>query len=119
MAEEAQQQTTEFEIQVPPELDPGAYANFLSIWHTPHEFTLDFAVSLPARTEDNVVKVPVRVVSRIRIPPTVILDVIQALSDNVAKYQQSFGEIQRPGPHGGGETTLDGTEDRPGAGGYH
>ena len=31
------------EIDVPPELEAGAYANFLWTWHTAHEFTLDFA----------------------------------------------------------------------------
>ena len=69
MAEEPMemQQQTEFEIQVPPEEEAGEYANFLMIWHTPHEFTLDYAVMQPSQQGENgMVKVPCRVVSRLR-----------------------------------------------------
>jgi hypothetical protein len=41
-----------FEVQIPPEQEGGAYANFLSVWHTGHEFTLDFAVTQPTRETD-------------------------------------------------------------------
>jgi Protein of unknown function (DUF3467) len=116
--EELQQQT-EFEIQVPPEEEAGEYSNFLMIWHTPHEFTLDFAVMQPSQPAENGVKVPCRVVSRIRISPTVMLDILQAMTENVARYQQTFGEIQRPGQPGQGGATYDRSADRPGAGGYH
>src|SRR5919197_6767601 len=119
MADEAQQ-STEFEIQVPPELEAGAHANFLMVWHTPHDFTLDFAVMQPTQPGQEGAKVPCRVVARLRLPPTVMLDVLQAMSENVARYQQSFGEIHRPTPPLGGEAqTVDRTEGRPGAGGYH
>ena len=116
MAEEPQQQQTEFEIQVPPELEAGAHANFLMVWHTPHDFTLDFAVMQPAQPGAS--KVPCRVVARLRLPPTVMLDVVQAMSENIGRYQQTFGEIQRPGQQQGG-AAVDSTTDRPGAGGYH
>ena len=122
MGDEAQdmQQQTEFEIQVPPEEEAGEYANFLMIWHTPHEFTLDYAVMQPSQPGENgMVKVPCRVVSRLRISPTVMLDVLQAMNENVARYQQTFGEIQRPGGPQGGGPTSDRSADRPGAGGYH
>ena len=118
MADEEQQ--TEFEVQVPPEIEAGEYANFLMVWHTPHEFTLDFAVMQPSQSTEGPVKVPCRVVSRIRIPPAVMLDIINAMSENVGRYQQSFGEIHRPVPQGGGEPQpYDPTQSRPGAGGYH
>jgi uncharacterized protein DUF3467 len=111
---------TEFEIQVPPEEEAGAYANFLMVWHTPHEFTMDFAVTQPSQPNEGGVKVPCRVVSRLRIPPPVMLEILQAMNENVARYQQSFGEIHRPMPQGGGDLpAYDRTEGRPGAGGYH
>src|SRR5436309_4799873 len=120
MADEPQQQETAFEIQIPPELEPGQYANFLSVWHTPFEFTLDFAATQPSRPTDTGVSVPCRVVARVRIPPPVMLDVLGAMNENVSRYQQSFGEIHRPGQPAGGETpTHDRSPDRPGAGGYH
>ena len=119
--EHDQPQQTEFEIQVPPEHEVGAYANFLMVWHTPHEFTLDFAVTQPSQPAESGVKVPCRVVSRLHVPPTVMLDILQAMSENAARYQQTFGEIRRPGPppEGGDQPAYDRTEGRPGAGGYH
>ena len=62
--QDPQQQETAFEIQIPPELEPGAYANFLSVWHTPLEFTLDFAATQPSQQTDTGMKVPCRVVAR-------------------------------------------------------
>jgi len=118
MAEEPQQQT-EFEIQVPPENEAGEYANFLMVWHTPHEFTLDFAVMQPSQAGDTGTKVPCRVVSRVRIPPAVMLDILNAMGENVGRYQQSFGEIHRPIPQGGEPQPYDPTQSRPGEGGYH
>ena len=123
MADEPQgpdQHETAFEIQIPPDLEPGEYANFLSVWHTPFEFTMDFAATQPSQPTDTGMKVPCRVVARIRIPPPVMLDVLGVLNENVSRYQQSFGDIHRPGqPQGGDAGTHDRTEDRPGAGGYH
>ena len=122
MADDQQQPMpqTEFEIQIPPEIEPGMYANFLSVWHTPYEFTLDFAATQPSRQDEDGVHVPCRVVARLRIPPAVLLDVLAALNENVSRYQGSFGEIQRPTPPEGGETrAYEQPQDRPGAGGYH
>lgn len=87
-----------FEIQVPEELEAGEYANFLSVWHSPWEFTLDFANTQQAQPLDPEnpaagVKVPVRVVSRVKIPPAVIFDVLRTLNENMTRYEQSFGEI--------------------------
>lgn len=93
---------TEFQIIVPPDLERGAYANFLSVWHTPFEFTLDFAaLELPQRTDpenaESPVRVPCRVVARVKIPPTVLFDVLRALNENMTKYESTYGEIRRPG----------------------
>ena len=114
----AHPQHTEFEIQVPPELEAGSYSNFLMVWHTPHEFTLDFAVMQPTQPNQSGVKVPCRVVSRLRVPPTVMLEVLHAMNENLARYQSMFGEIQRPGGGERGPGVPD-SSDRPGAGGYH
>ncbi|MFN2545522.1 MAG: DUF3467 domain-containing protein [Actinomycetota bacterium] len=115
---EPPQQQTEFEIQVPPDMEAGAYANFLMVWHTGHEFTLDFAVTQPSQPGETGVKVPCRVVSRLRVPPPVMVEILQAMTDNVARYQQTFGEIHRPSG-ASPSANVDRTEDRPGAGGYH
>jgi hypothetical protein len=36
------------------------------------------------------------VVSRVRIPVSVIFDVLRALNENMTRYETAFGEIQRP-----------------------
>jgi hypothetical protein len=59
----------EFEFRLAPELEAGVYANFLSVWHTPHEFTLDFGAIQPAEPdEEEELKTPCRVVSRVKVP---------------------------------------------------
>jgi hypothetical protein len=93
MADPEQQ---ELQINIPDAVAPGVYSNMILVWHTPYEFTLDFAAIEPSDTN----RVPCRVVTRVRIPPTVIFDLMRALNENMAKYEASFGEIKRPG--GGG-----------------
>jgi uncharacterized protein DUF3467 len=100
---DAEDRPTEFQIQVPTELEAGVYANFLSVWHTAYEFTLDFGVTQPPRVEHpddptEPVQVDCRVVSRVKIPVTVLFDVLRALNENMTRYEQVFGEIQRPEP---------------------
>ena len=36
----------QFGFHVPEALQTGTYANFLGVWHTGHEFTLDFSVTM-------------------------------------------------------------------------
>ena len=97
---EEEDRPTEFQIQVPNELEPGVYANFLSVWHTAYEFTLDFGVTQPPQIDqedpDAPVRVECRVVSRVKIPVTVLFDVLRALNENMTRYEQVFGEIKRP-----------------------
>jgi hypothetical protein len=98
---ESEESPTEFTLQIPPELEQGAYANFLGVWHTAYEFTLDFAVTQPAeQTEEGAVNVPCNVVARIKIPVGVVFDVIRTLNENMTRYEQRFGEIQRPAEEG-------------------
>jgi hypothetical protein len=94
---------TEFQIQIPNELEAGVYANFLSVWHTAYEFTLDFGVTQPPRVDhpddpEEPVQVDCRVVARVKIPVTVLFDVLRALNENMTRYEQVFGEIRRPEP---------------------
>lgn len=92
-----------FQIQLSPELEGGTYANFLSVWHSPHEFTFDFAVTQPGFSQDpndpaSPVTVPCRVVARLKIPPTLVFEIMRALNQNMTGYEQTFGEIRRPEP---------------------
>jgi hypothetical protein len=94
------EQAARFDLQVPPEVESGVYANFLNVWHTAHEFTLDFATTLPAEpAEDDrgepLVRVPARVTARVKVPPTLLFDVIRVLNDNMTRYEATFGPIAR------------------------
>lgn len=85
------------EINVPDALEGGVYANAAGVWHTPHEFTLDFLTVQPGNPEQPDV-VPMRVVSRVKIPLTVIFDLLRALNENMTKYENMFGPIKRAEP---------------------
>lgn len=90
----------QFDVHVPDAQAAGQYANLLNVWHTAHEFTLDFATTMPpeaAVTDDGseFVRVPVRVVQRVKVPPTLLFDIIRALNDNMTRYEEAFGPIQR------------------------
>ena len=91
-------QPIELKVEVPPELEGGTYSNVLNVWHTAYEFTLDFgvmqAVGEPAAGEP--LQVPVRVVSRVRIPITLLFEVLKALNTNMTNYEATFGPIRGP-----------------------
>jgi hypothetical protein len=36
------------------------------------------------------------VTSRVKIPVTLIFDVVRALNENMTRYEETFGEIKRP-----------------------
>jgi hypothetical protein len=93
------QEQPQFQLNLPPELVPGADANGAMVWHTAYEFTLDFVAIQPASPESPGV-VPCQVVSRVKIPPTVIFDLMKALNENMSKYEEQFGEIRRVEPPG-------------------
>ena len=89
----------ELQLDVPPELEGGTYANVLNVWHTAYEFTLDFGVMQQVgepEDPDAPVQVPVRVVSRVRIPVTLLFEVLKALNTNMTGYESTFGSIRAP-----------------------
>lgn len=75
-------------IHISPDLDP-AYANLVRIAHTPSEVMLDFARMLPGDSG-------AKVVSRILLSPLSAKLLVRALSENLAKYEAQFGEIEVP-----------------------
>jgi hypothetical protein len=88
----------ELHFLVPDDLGGGTYANVLNVWHTAYEFTLDFGVMEPAAAppEGGAVQVPVRLVSRVRIPVTLLFEVLKALNTNMTSYESTFGPIRQP-----------------------
>ncbi|MDQ4039095.1 MAG: DUF3467 domain-containing protein [Actinomycetota bacterium] len=90
-----------FAFQLPDDLTGGVYSNVVAVWHTPYEFTLDFAVMLPAAPiagpDGTKPGTPCRVVSRVKIPPAVVFQLMRALSVNEKLYEEQIGPIPRPG----------------------
>lgn len=88
-------------LQLPDDLTGGVYSNVVAVWHTPYEFTLDFAVMLPAQQiggqDAGTSATPCRIVSRIKVPPAMVFQLMQALSVNEGLYEERIGPIPRPG----------------------
>jgi hypothetical protein len=92
---EPEQPPLHFEFNIPEALSSGSYSNFLGVWHTAHEFTLDFAVTQPAnpaQTPDgqSVTRVPCQVVARVKVPPTVLFDFLRTLNENLDQWERTF-----------------------------
>jgi hypothetical protein len=83
------------QLNVPPDKIAGSYANVVSVWHTPHDFAIDFCVNQPYASGPTALAV--QVVARVRIPPTIVLDLLRALNDNLGQYEDKFGQVERPG----------------------
>ena len=79
----------ELQIQVPPEVARGAYANQMLVAHTQEEFVLDFILATP----------PAGIVNaRVIISPTHAKRIATAITENIAKYEAQFGKIVAVAP---------------------
>jgi hypothetical protein len=76
-------------VELPANLEP-TYANFALISHSPSELIIDLAQLMPNQPQ-------VRVKSRVVMTPLNAKLLLQALQDNLAKYEATFGEIVIPG----------------------
>ncbi len=41
--------------------------------------------------------IPCRIVARIKVPPTVVFDILRAVNENLGRYEAAFGAIRPPG----------------------
>jgi hypothetical protein len=86
------QEDRELPIKISDEELKGRYSNLLRITHTSEEFVLDFINVVPPQ--------PV-VISRIATSPGHLKRIIQALVENLDKYEEAYGEIvEAPEPLG-------------------
>lgn len=84
----------ELKIELTPEVAHGHYSNLAVISHSGQEFFLDFVAMAPNMPQ-------AKVLSRIIMTPENAKNLLFALRDNVAKYEQTFGEITRKTPKAG------------------
>ena len=80
---------SEPDFYTPDELEPGVYANVVTVWHTPYEVTIDLGAIQPGGKE-------ARVVSRARLHPAVALNVMRAIGADLDVYEAEWGEIVDP-----------------------
>ncbi len=77
------------QLEVPPDLHTE-YANVVRIAHSPSELVFDFAHLLPGI-------IPAKVCTRVVMSPLGAKLLQRALAENLARYEQAFGEIKVPG----------------------
>lgn len=90
-----EQKKNEIKIELTPEVAHGHYSNLAVIAHSPNEFFLDFIAVAPNMPQ-------AKVQSRIIMTPENVKNLLFALSDNVKKYEATFGEIERKVPANNG-----------------
>lgn len=79
----------EFVIEVPADMQEGQYVNMAMIAHSMSEFVLDFAKTIPAQPK-------AKIKSRVVMTPIQAKRLLHMLQENIARYEQNFGEIQQP-----------------------
>lgn len=92
-----------FQMQVPEALVGGVLADFVGVGHNAQYFTLDFAAV--ARTEQNgpdSVDVFAQVVSRVKILPAQVFEIMKALEQQLSQWEAETGSRpvgpEAPGP---------------------
>ncbi|MBD5311443.1 MAG: DUF3467 domain-containing protein [Muribaculaceae bacterium] len=85
-----EQNKQQLQIQLRPDMADGKYSNLAMIGHGPNEFLIDFIFAAPGMPQ-------APVVGRIVMSPENAKQLLYALSDNVQKYENQFGEIKPRG----------------------
>lgn len=79
------QDVKEIKVNFPPHLQGGVYSNNMVVTHTKEEFILDFLMVVPPTGS---------VTARVIVSPGHMKRILEALKDNVSRYERSFGAIQ-------------------------
>ena len=87
---EEQKQNNQINIELSEETAEGVYANLAMIAHSSSEFVIDFIRLMPGVPK-------AKVKSRIVITPEHAKRLLNALEDNINKYESTFGEIKQTG----------------------
>ena len=81
-------------IELAEEVAEGTYSNLAIINHSPSEFIVDFIQMMPGVPK-------AKVKSRVILTPQHAKRLMQALIDNVSKYEEQFGKIKDADPNKG------------------
>lgn len=85
------QQQGNMNINIDPMTAAGVYSNFAMVNHSPSEFILDFIQMMPGVPQ-------AQVRSRVILAPLHAKRILTALQQNIANYEQNFGEIKEVEP---------------------
>jgi hypothetical protein len=91
-------------VSMPDEQVPGVYADFVSVWHTNDVFTFDFAALArpPTLVEGDdgtkVTTAQAQIVSRVRVPPSQVFEIMKALERQLTAWEQATGRRQKQPP---------------------
>ena len=77
-------------LELKPEIAKGAYSNLAIITHSHSEFIIDFATMLPGLPKPEIS-------NRLIMTPEHAKRLLNALADNVSKYESQFGPISMGG----------------------
>ena len=76
-----------FSLDLKPEIARGSYSNLAIISHSPSEFVIDFATMLPGLQKPEIS-------NRIVMNPEHAKRLLNALAENITKYESQFGTIE-------------------------
>ena len=93
----------EIQVELPTDLDAGVYANFALVSSGEHDLCIDFAQLTPPRNEGEGPRA--LVVSRVRIAPTFVGPLLQAISQNAFNRDERMKQARdaEDSPQGGNE----------------
>ncbi|MCB0496783.1 MAG: DUF3467 domain-containing protein [Cyclobacteriaceae bacterium] len=83
-----QQNPNQINIELPEEVAEGVYSNLAMIAHSNSEFVIDFIRLMPGVPK-------AKVKSRVVITPEHAKRLLNALNENIHKYEQTFGPIKQ------------------------
>ncbi|MBO4263282.1 MAG: DUF3467 domain-containing protein [Bacteroidales bacterium] len=84
----------QLQLELKPEVAKGSYSNLAIISHSHSEFVIDFATLLPGMQKPDIG-------NRILMTPEHTKRLLNALIDNIGKYESQFGKIDLgEGPKG-------------------
>lgn len=82
----------EIQINVPPELQAGVYANFALVSaQTPHDFNLDFVQLVPGSPGE---PPDAHVVSRVKVAQSFLMPLMQALASHQTMIEDKLRELR-------------------------
>ena len=93
------QKEQQIEVELSAEVAEGIYSNLAIITHSNSEFIVDFINMMPGKPKANVK-------SRIILTPQHAMRLMNALNDNITKFESHFGKINESGDQRGNSITF-------------